>query len=253
MKHYPRFICVFLLFIVLSGCAQEQEQIVVPVAGRIADREQQKIDLRANLAQTFPKLGEPELNAIDSIARAFFVANVARHRAYMDYALPIGSEQTTLKMSDIGFVLSEIGIKPADQILEIGTGTGYLTAILSRLGAQIYSVEINEYLSEIARQNMKRYSLSNVHIRNADGLEGWSRFAPYDVVIITASVRQIPDEIMAQLKPGARIAVPIRDEDGTCRWMIYQTKGEEKEIEEIASRESNVPDAILPVVVTPEE
>ena len=97
---------------------------------------------------------------------------------------------------------------------------------------------------------MKRFSIENVHIRNADGLAGWSRFAPYDVVIITASVEQIPNEIMAQMKPEARIAVPIRKSDGICRWMIYQTRGEE--LEEIASRESNVPDAIVPVAVTEE-
>lgn len=250
MARYTRIICGVLLCIVLCGCAHEQEQIVVPVAGPIPDREQQKQNLRASLLQTFPKLGEPELNAIDSISRAFFVSNVGRHRAYMDYALPIGSEQTTLKMTDIGFILSEIGIRPTDQILEVGTGTGYLTAILSRLGSQVYSVEINEYLSEIAQQNMKRFSMENVHIRNADGLEGWSRFAPYDVVIITASVQQIPDEILSQSKPDARIAVPIRNEDGSCHWMIYQNRGEE--LEEIASRESNVPDAIVPVVVTEE-
>ncbi len=250
MVCFTRMISGILLCAMLLGCAHEQEQIVVPVAGTIPDREQQQKNLRTSLSQTFPKLGQAELNAIDSISRAFFVSNVGRHRAYMDYALPIGSEQTTLKMTDIGFILSEIGIKPKDQILEVGTGTGYLTALLSRLGSQVYSVEINEYLSEIARQNMKRFSIENVHIRNADGLAGWSRFAPYDVVIITASVEQIPNEIMAQMKPEARIAVPIRKSDGICRWMIYQTRGEE--LEEIASRESNVPDAIVPVAVTEE-
>ena len=248
---WMRWIVCLLIVVLVGGCVQEREQIVVPVAGPLADREQQQKALRANLAQTFPKLKESELNAIDSISRGFFVTNVARHRAYMDYALPIGSEQSTLKMSDIGFILSEIGIKPTDRILEVGTGTGYFTAILSRLGAQVYSVEIIEYLSEVAQQNIKRFQMENVRIRNADGLAGWSRYAPYDVVIITASVSRVPDEILSQCNAGARIAVPIRGEDGSCRWIIYVYQSEQ--LEEIASRESNVPDAIVVVEKQPEE
>ena len=231
-----------LLLMMLSGCTEERKQIVVPVSSAaIRSAQAQKAQMIEKLRQEFPKLKDNAAEALDSISRMLFVTDVARHRAYEDMALPIGSEQATLKPSDIGFLLSELDIQPNARILEIGTGTGYLAAVMSRLATEVYSVEIIEYLAEVARGMLSRLKIDNVHIRNQDGLQGWEKYAPFDVIVVTASVKQVPDALVEQLKPGGLIAVPLRDEDIT-QWKIARL--ENGELIEIANRTSNVTPAI---------
>ena len=240
----PRILYIFLLIVLmLAGCAEEKKQIVVPAVGASRIGPEKKAEMIANLQAEFPKLKKNAVDAIDSISRIRFVTQAARHRAYEDKALPIGSEQSTLKLSDIAWLLSEIDIKPDAHVLEIGTGTGYFAAVLSRLAAKVYSIEVIEYLSEVSRSTLERLQIENVKIRNHDGLEGWPYYAPYDVIIITAAVREIPQALIDQLKPQGIIAAPIRS-DNSCVWEIYQYVNGEPQ--ELSNRVSNVPNIIEP-------
>lgn len=221
------FLSVFVVMGLL-GCAEEKKQIVVPVAGSAQhyDYYGKKNEMLEWLRSTYPKLSPNAIDAFDSIARMFFVTDVARHRGFDDMALPIGSGQSTLKLSDMAFLITELDLQPTDNVLEIGTGTGYFAAILSRIVATVNTVEILEYLYEIARQRIDALQIENIKFRNADGMKGWARRAPYDVVIMTAAVKSIPKAILDQLKTHARLAAPILDESGDCAWVLYRWENE---------------------------
>lgn len=244
MKWYRILGLSILLNVVLSGCAEEKKQIVVPVAGSAQhyDYYGKKAEMLQWLKTTYPKLSPNALDAFDTIARMIFVTDVARHRGFDDKALPIGSGQSTLKLSDIAFLITELALQPTDNVLEIGTGTGYFAAILSRLVATVNTVEVLEYLYEIARQRIEALQITNVKFRNADGLQGWARRAPYDVVIITAAVKTIPEAILHQLKSQARLAVPMMDEYGDCTWVVYRWENET--LTEIQRKPTRIPPAI---------
>lgn len=241
-----RLLVICCLALCLTACAEEKKQIVVPVAGfggtSLATYTQKKAEMLQMLQTEFPKLKPNVIQAMDSIPRMFFVNDVVRHRSYEDMALPIGSNQATLKPSEIGFLLSEIDLKPTDSVLEIGTGSGYLTAVMSRLAAQIYSVEIIEYLSELARGFIERLQIENVKLRNANGLKGWERFAPFDVIIVTAAVKEWPEPLIEQLKTGGKIAAPIMLEDDNCEWILAVKT--ETGLEEFARRKTSIAPAI---------
>lgn len=245
MQRFLIFILIGLISFAFLGCVKEQEKIVVPVVG-IGQSMSKKAEMLDKLRQDYPKLKETELAAFDSIGRMFFVNDVARHRAYDDVALPIGSGQSSLRFSDMAYVLSELDIQPNERVLEIGTGSGYFAAILSRICAEVYSVEILEYLYEVARQNLDRLKITNVRLKNGDGMEGFARFAPYDVVIFTAAVPEIPSAVVMQLKSQARVAAPIIDSNRDTSWVIYHLRNES--LEEVSHKRSAIPPAIIPQV-----
>ena len=243
MKRFIVLLCCLTVFLI--ACAEEKKQMVVPVegfGGTSSNYAEKKAEMLHNLQVQFPKLKPNAVEALDSIPRMFFINDLVRHRAYEDMALPIGSNQATLKPSEVGFLLSELDLKPTDTVLEIGTGTGYLTVVMSRLALQIYSIEIIEYLSEIARGWIERLQITNVKLRNANGLNGWEKFAPFDVIVVTASVKTWPEKLVDQLKFGGRIAAPIINEDGDTEW-ILATKSESG-LEEFARRKTSVSPAV---------
>ena len=236
-------LCLFAIVLVVQGCKHEDNRIVVPVAGFSKAMAQQKDEGLEAIRQEFPQLRSHELEALSSIPRTFFVLKSAQHRSYDDKSLPIGSGQSTLKLSDIAFLLSELSVEPSDVVLEIGSGTGYFAMVLSRLCSEVYSVEILEYLWEMAIHNKELFKIENVHFRNEDGLSGWSLHAPYDVIVVTAGVEKIPEPLLEQLKPEGRIAVPIMDSENGTDWKVYRYR--DGELEETAHRKSNVQAAIL--------
>ena len=251
MKRLFTSIIIILLLPVLWGCSHGPKQIVFPVAGRFQDDQQQKAEMIERMRSDFPELQPHELEAIDSIPRTFFVTSAAHHRSYDDKSLPIGSGQSTIKLSDLAFLLIQLKIQPTDRILEVGTGTGYLAAVLSRLAGEVYSVEIIEYLYEIAVSRLELMNIGNVHLKCNDGLNGWAKNAPYDVIIVSAAVRDIPQALLNQLKSEARLAAPIIDESGKTVWYVYHWHDEE--LESIAKHPSKVQAAILPSELESEE
>jgi protein-L-isoaspartate(D-aspartate) O-methyltransferase len=131
-------------------------------------------------------------------------------QAYEDYALPIGYGQTTSQPRLIARMIQLLELQPGERVLEIGTGSGYQAAILAELGyVEVYSIEIVPELAESAVTRLQELGYTNVHIKQGDGYFGWSEFAPFDAVIVTAAPDHLPAPLAEQLVEGGRIVIPL--------------------------------------------
>ncbi|OZY60511.1 protein-L-isoaspartate O-methyltransferase [Pseudomonas lundensis] len=150
------------------------------------------------------------LEVIRRTPRHLFVDEALAHRAYEDTALPIGNNQTisqpymVARMSEL---LLEDG--PLDKVMEIGTGSGYQTAVLSQLVERIFSVERIKVLQDRAKERLQALNLRNVVFRWGDGWEGWPALAPYNGIIVTAVATDVPQALLDQLAPGGRLVIPV--------------------------------------------
>lgn len=150
------------------------------------------------------------LEAIRRTPRHLFVDEALAHRAYEDTALPIGHNQTisqpymVARMSEL-----LLAAGPLDKVLEIGTGSGYQTAILAQLVERIFSVERIQGLQDRAKERMTTLNLRNVVFRWGDGWEGWQALAPYNGIIVTAAASEVPQALLDQLAPGGRLVIPV--------------------------------------------
>jgi len=150
------------------------------------------------------------LEVIRRTPRHLFVDEALAHRAYEDTALPIGNNQTisqpymVARMSEL---LLEDG--PLDKVMEIGTGSGYQTAVLSQLVERIFSVERIKVLQDRAKERLLELNLRNVVFRWGDGWEGWPALAPYNGIIVTAVATDVPQALLDQLAPGGRLVIPV--------------------------------------------
>jgi protein-L-isoaspartate(D-aspartate) O-methyltransferase len=153
------------------------------------------------------------LEVIRSTPRHLFLDEAMAHRAYEDVALPIGFQQT-LSQPYIVARMTELLLAagPRQRVLEIGTGSGYQTAVLAQMVDEVYSVERIKPLQQRARQRMRQLKLRNVHMNHADGGMGWAERGPYDGILATAAPEQIPEELLRQLAPGGRLVIPVGGE-----------------------------------------
>lgn len=149
------------------------------------------------------------LAALARVPRHLFVPEASRAHAYADQPLPIGYGQTISQPYIVGLMSSLLAVKPGDKVLEIGTGSGYQTAVLAELGADVWSIEIVAPLGEQARRTLERLGYGNVHLRIGDGYEGWPGQAPFDAILVTAAPAQIPQPLLDQLKTGGRLVLPV--------------------------------------------
>ncbi|WP_257294856.1 protein-L-isoaspartate(D-aspartate) O-methyltransferase [Endozoicomonas sp. YOMI1] len=155
------------------------------------------------------------LDAIRTIPRHLFLDEALAHRAYEDTALPIGHNQT-LSQPYIVAKMTEVLLAQGERnkVLEIGTGSGYQTAVLASLVAKVYSVERIRPLQEKAQQRLSRLSLNNVRLRHTDGGMGWPEESPFDGIIVTAAPGEIPAALLSQLSPeGGRLVIPVGRSD----------------------------------------
>ncbi|HPM60460.1 MAG TPA: protein-L-isoaspartate(D-aspartate) O-methyltransferase [bacterium] len=149
------------------------------------------------------------LAAMESVPRHLFVPEGDRHLAYEDHPLPIGYEQTISQPFIVAYMTAKLGIRPGDKVLEIGTGSGYQAAILSRLARVVYTIEIVEPICREAAATLGRLGFSNVEVRCGDGFVGWPEEAPFDAIMLTASPENIPNPLVEQLAPGGRMILPL--------------------------------------------
>jgi len=147
--------------------------------------------------------------AMLAVPRHEFVTPDQRQYAYFDMCLPIGSGQTISPPYMVASMTEKIAPQPTDKILEIGTGSGYQAAVLSGLANDVYTVEIVGTLGRRAASTLRRLGYLNVHPRIGDGYQGWPQHAPYDKIIVTCSPEKIPEPLVAQLKEGGRLAIPV--------------------------------------------
>jgi protein-L-isoaspartate(D-aspartate) O-methyltransferase len=163
------------------------------------------------------------LRAFDLVARHMFVPESVKHRAYEDSPLPIGFGQTASQPSLQALYMQVLDLQPSDKVLEVGTGSGFQTAVLASLVEHVYSIERVRELSVRARAVLDSLRLSNVALLVGDGTVGWSRYAPYDAILVAAAAPTIPDALVDQLAPNGRMLIPIGDRNEQTLTLVRKT------------------------------
>ena len=152
---------------------------------------------------------ERVMEILSKVPRHDFVPDDLLFSAYANRPLPIGHGQTISQPYIVALMTDLIQPRTQDVVLEIGTGSGYQTAVLASLVKQVYSLEIVEKLADSASRRLQRMGYRNVEVRVGNGHFGWPEHAPYDAIIVTAAARHVPSALIAQLKPGGRLLIPV--------------------------------------------
>lgn len=154
------------------------------------------------------------LDAFRRVPREKFVLESDLSRAYLDQALPIGDDQTISQPSMIALMLAALAPRPADRALEVGAGSGYAAALLSHLVSEVDAIELLPDLADRARTTLADVGITNVRIHTGHGEFGLPERAPFDVILVSAGARSMPEALVDQLAPGGRIAIPVGDDSG---------------------------------------
>lgn len=153
------------------------------------------------------------LKAMESIPRAAFLDGLFRDRAHEDVALPISSGQTISAPSVVGLMSQALDVTPRSKVLEIGTGSGYQAAILSKLGRRVYSVERHRSLAATATKRLEALGITNTVVLHRDGTQGLPDQAPFDRIMVTAAAEDVPSPLLAQLRDGGALVMPVGGTD----------------------------------------
>lgn len=184
---------------------------------------------------------ERVLRAMGTVPRHLFVPDYLRDSAYDDGPLPIGEEQTISQPYVVAFMSEAIRPQPADRVLEVGTGSGYQTAVLADLVGHVYSTEVRPRLAEAARARLAELGVSNVTLRAEDGSGGWPEEAPFDAILVTAAAPGVPEALVEQLGEGGRLVIPIGSGD---QELVRVTRGRDG-----LARERLLPVRFVPLVL----
>ena len=160
------------------------------------------------------------LRAFDQTPRHLFVPTGVRHRAYEDAPLPIGNGQTISQPSVHARYLQELKLTGKERVLEIGTGTGYQTVLLSHLASQVFSIERVAPLLDRAREILQQTGVNNVSLLLGDGTIGWRAYSPYDAILVSAAAPSIPGPLLEQLADGGRLLAPVGDREHQMLKMV---------------------------------
>ena len=171
------------------------------------------------------------LEAMGSIERELFVPEKLRSSAYEDRPLSIGAGQTISQPYIVAFMTELLGLKGTERVLEIGTGSGYQTAVLGKLAAKVYSIEIIPRLSDQAKSLLTQLGFDNVHLKVGDGFFGWEEQVPFDAILVTAAAAKIPEPLWGQLREGGRLIMPLGAE-GQPQTLVRVTKSDGKQVVE---------------------
>jgi len=181
------------------------------------------------------------MDALATVPRHAFVPESEEQLAYVNGPLPIGYQQTISQPYIVALMTDLLELEEGSTVLEIGTGSGYQTAILAELAGQVYSIEIIEELSNLARKRLQNLGYTNIQLKSGDGYHGWLEFAPFDRIIVTAASLNIPEPLLQQLKPEGRMVIPVGDRfHGQDLTLVHKDKSGN-----LTSRK------ILPVVFVP--
>ncbi|MBI3808870.1 MAG: protein-L-isoaspartate(D-aspartate) O-methyltransferase [Nitrospirae bacterium] len=166
------------------------------------------------------------LEAIRKIPRHLFLEEALSDRAYDDSALPIGEKQTISQPYIVALMTQALALQATEKVLEIGTGSGYQTAILAELAARVYSIERVKSLALKARERLDRLGYRNVAVRNSDGTYGWGEAAPFDAILIAAGSPSIPSMLVEQLREGGRLVIPVGDRNAQVLQLGVKQRGQ---------------------------
>jgi protein-L-isoaspartate(D-aspartate) O-methyltransferase len=224
-KSAPAALLIALLLPIAGGGCSRSEPAAnqAPVSGDVAAA-------REAMVREIESRGvgdQAVLAAMRAVPRHELVPADVREQAYEDRALPIGHRQTISQPTIVALMTQLAGVRRGERVLEVGTGSGYQAAVLSALGADVYSIEILEPLARRAAADLERLGY-RVHVRAGDGYRGWPEVAPFDAIVVTAAPPHIPQPLVDQLARGGRMVIPIgedyqelrvitRDESGALR------------------------------------
>jgi protein-L-isoaspartate(D-aspartate) O-methyltransferase len=223
-KFFLFFITLFFVWPAASDPAAEDPQIV-QARKNMVERDLKGRDI------TDPRV----LEVMGRVPRHLFVDKSLQNRAYSDHPLPIGEGQTISQPYIVALMTQLLNISPADRILEIGTGSGYQAAVLAELAARVYTVEIHEALAKKSAELLKRLGYGNVIVRHGDGYLGWEEHAPYNAVMVTCSIGEIPPRLIEQLKEGGRLVIPLGSPKGLQTLTLLTKRGGKTETRQIGT------------------
>jgi protein-L-isoaspartate(D-aspartate) O-methyltransferase len=214
---------------------------------RSEDRDLLLDEIREEMWSTRQLTGRAALDArvvaaLREVPRHDFVPDHLQYGAYANHPLPIGHGQTISQPYIVALMTELIRPQPADMVLEIGTGSGYQAAVLSRLVKQVYSMEIVEALAREAAARLQRLRYDNVEVRLGNGRDGWPQHAPYDAILVTAAAAAIPPALIEQLKPGGNLVIPVGAEHA-AQDLVLVTKDADGRVE----RRCVLPVAFVPL------
>ena len=213
---------------IVSILKQRMAQIDNPVRDRSVERERMVASQVARRGIT----DKGVLDAMRKVPREIFIDRGMQEFAYEDSPLPIASGQTISQPYIVALMIQAARIKPDDHVLDVGTGSGYAAAVLSRLAGQVYSIERHRDLVGSARRAFEKAGYTNVEVRHGDGTLGWPDAAPFDAIMVAAGGPEVPEALRRQLKIGGRLIIPIGEFGGTQRLVKVVRDGEDRFHEE---------------------
>ena len=167
--------------------------------------EETRFNMVVQQIRTWNVLDDSVLDLLYKIRREEFVLPANRAMAFVDMETPLGHGQVMLAPKMEARILQELHVQKTDKILEVGSGSGYLTALLAEKGAHVYSVEIVPELKAMAENNLRTHGITNVTVEQGEAAQGWSKHEPYDVIVLTASTPVLPETFLKSLNPGGRL------------------------------------------------
>jgi len=182
--------------------------------------EQARTNMVEQQIRTWEVLDQDVLDLLYTVPREEFVPQAYRNLAFTDMEIPIGGGEKMWPPRMEARVLQELTVKRTDRVLEVGTGSGYLTALLAHRAAQVYSVELEPTLAAFGRANVARHGVDNVTFEIGDGARGFGKWAPYDIVVLTGSVPLLPRGILESLAPGGRAFAVVGDAPVMCAKLV---------------------------------
>ncbi|MFZ5581319.1 MAG: protein-L-isoaspartate O-methyltransferase family protein [Pseudomonadota bacterium] len=174
---------------------------------QVQNMEQARFNMIEQQIRPWNVLDQDVLDLLSEVRREEFVPAAHQALAFADLEIPLGEGAMMLAPKMEAKLLQELAVQPKDKVLEIGTGSGYMAALLAAKADQVTSVEISPAIAKTAKANLAKAGISNVSVEVGDGVHGWAAGAPYDVIVVSGSLPVVPEELLQQLKVGGRMAV----------------------------------------------
>jgi protein-L-isoaspartate(D-aspartate) O-methyltransferase len=200
-----------------GGAAPACQAPAAPAERRTPDQEARRVRMVDEQLRARDITSPRVLEAMRTVPRHRFVPEPLRERAYDDSPLPIGLGQTISQPYIVAFMTQALDVQPGHRVLEIGTGSGYQAAVLAELTSEVYSIEVVPELAERARTTLADLNYDRVRLRVGNGYLGWPEQAPFDRIIVTAAPPEIPPALVAQLKAGGLMAIPVGEGEQELR------------------------------------
>jgi len=207
------------------------------------DMEQARFNMIEQQIRPWEVLDPEVLDVLSVVKREDFVPEALKALAFADLELPIGNGQSMLQPKIEARVLQEAGVKSTDVVLEVGTGSGYMAALLASQAEYVYSVEIDPALAETARHHLRHAGIANVSVETGDASHGWSGHSPYDVIVISGALTELPQGFLQQLKIGGRLVAFVGEPPVMEVQLIIRS-------DETAFNTVNVFETVVPALTT---